>query len=251
MARFETRTVWVLTTVGVLGLAGAGWWADHASTERVHANVGSTPVAARAGPSASYSHEERRTLLKLARASLIDTVKTGRAPDLPEGLSDRLLEEKGCFVTLTVDGRLRGCIGHIFPQVPLAEAVIENARSAAIHDSRFSPVRERELEGIDIEVSVLTVPSPLEYGSPEDLLVRLRPGVDGVVLDIRGHRSTFLPQVWEQLPDKVAFLSHLAAKAGQAPDAWRGPDTGVLVYQAEAFDESELGAAHEKQRAPQ
>jgi AmmeMemoRadiSam system protein A len=248
MAMLEKRTVLGLTAVGLLGVAGAAWWTAHATAKRepASAEVRSTPTEVHAGTPARYSHAERRALLELARASLVDTVKRGRVPDLPDGLSDRLLAKKGCFVTLTVHGRLRGCIGHIFPQAPLAKAVIENARSAAIRDSRFAPVTEGELAKIDIEVSVLSVPSPLAYGSPEDLLNKLRPGVDGVVLDIRGHRSTFLPQVWEQLPDAVTFLSRLSAKAGQAPDAWRGLDTRVLVYQAEAFDESELAATDEK-----
>jgi hypothetical protein len=180
MAKLQTRTVRGLAAVGLLGVAGAAWWMAHATAKRELASteVRSTPTAVHAGTSARYSPAERRTLLKLARASLLDTVKRGRLPDLPDGLSDRLLEKKGCFVTLTIHGRLRGCIGHIFPQVPLAEAVLENARSAAIHDSRFAPVKEGELEEIDIEVSVLSVPSPLAYGSPEDLLSHvLAPGL--------------------------------------------------------------------------
>ncbi len=150
------------------------------------------------------------------------------------------MANKGSFVTLTISGQLRGCIGNIFPERPLAEAVIHNARSAALEDSRFSPVTPSELSSIQIEVSVLSVPEPLEFSSPEDLLNKLHPERDGVVLSVGLRRATFLPQVWEQLPDASDFLSHLATKAGLAADAWRRPSLKIMIYHVEAFKESAI-----------
>lgn len=190
--------------------------------------------------SASYSVSDKHTLLSLARKSLQRAVTDGKLIEVPTDIAPYLKVEKGCFVTLTIKGQLRGCIGNISPDMPLAEAIIRNARSAALYDSRFSPVTADELAAIEVEVSVLTAPTPLEFSSPDDLLKKLRPNVDGVVLKVGMSRSTFLPQVWEQLPDPNDFLNHLSAKAGQPAMAWRQPGTQVMIYQVEAFKESEL-----------
>ncbi|MDW7979591.1 MAG: AmmeMemoRadiSam system protein A, partial [Verrucomicrobiales bacterium] len=144
---------------------------------------------------------------------------------------------RGCFVTLTKHGQLRGCIGNILPAGPLYQAVIENARSAALHDYRFPPVRSDELKDIHIEISVLSEPVPVQFSSPDELLAKLKPGKDGVVLEIGERKATFLPQVWQQLPDKVEFLNHLAMKAGAGPSDWRGKDVKVSVYHVLAFEE--------------
>jgi AmmeMemoRadiSam system protein A len=189
---------------------------------------------------AAYSKQDQRTLVKLARAALVRAVRDGELVALPAGLPGNLLEKKGCFVTLTEGGQLRGCIGNIFPELPLAQAVVQNARSAALNDTRFSPVTPEELGKIAIEVSILSVPSPLKFTSPEDLLQKLKPHQDGVVLSIGQRRATFLPQVWEQLPDATDFLSHLAVKAGLTGAAWRGPETQIMTYRVEAFQESEV-----------
>lgn len=188
-----------------------------------------------------YSPEERRTLLLLARRAVVQAARHADAPDVPDSISAHLRQKKGAFVTLTQNGQLRGCIGDIFPEDPLVEAVINNARNAALRDPRFSPVMPDELGSIEIEVSVLSVPKPLPFSSPENLLGRLRPRVHGVVLHVDGSRATFLPQVWEQLPNAVDFLNHLSAKAGRTPSAWRGSGTEVETYTAEAFEESEFG----------
>ena len=107
----------------------------------------------------------------------------------------------------------------------------------ALSDPRFRPVQPDEAGKIRIEISVLTEPQPLAFDSPEDLLGKLKPHEDGVVLTIGQHGATFLPQVWEQLPDKAAFLDHLSQKAGCDPSAWRGKDTSVAIYRVEAFQE--------------
>ena len=114
---------------------------------------------------------------------------------------------------------------------------MDNAVSAGLRDPRFKPVRVEELKDIHFEISVLTVPQELEFKTSEELLSKLRPHVDGVVLRIGHRRSTYLPQVWEHFKKKEDFLSNLARKSGNAPDAWRGGDVSVLTYQVEAFEE--------------
>ena len=144
-------------------------------------------------------------------------------------------ENRGCFVTLTENGALRGCIGYIEPIKPLYQAVMENARNAALSDPRFSPVTPAELAGIRVEVSVLTRPAPLEYDGPQDLLNKLVPHVDGVILQSGPYQSTFLPQVWDQLPEKTAFLEALSLKGGMPRDGWK--NANVKRYRAEHFSE--------------
>ena len=182
---------------------------------------------------------DRQLLLKLARECITARLEE-RDPVLPAPVP-AVLTRCGAFVTLhAVSGKtraLRGCIGHIVPQRPLYVAVLENARNAALRDPRFDPVQPAELPGIEIEVSVLTEPRPLAYASPDELLGKLRPGIDGVVLHLEGRMATFLPQVWEQIPDKTQFLSQLSVKAGCEPDAWREPSTCVSLYQVEPFSE--------------
>jgi hypothetical protein len=190
----------------------------------------------------NFGAKERKFLLDLARQTLARVAANRDSPGPPvnaRDLSPRLSETKGCFVTLTENGELRGCIGHILPQEALYQAVEDNARNAATRDPRFQPVRPEEVKKIKIEISVLTEPQPLSFKSPEDLLNKLEPGEDGVVLRIGPYGATFLPQVWEQLPDKAEFLSHLAQKAGCAPDDWRGRNVSVSIYHVEAFEESE------------
>ena len=108
-----------------------------------------------------------------------------------------------------------------------------------LNDFRFTPVRPDEVDQLEIEISVLTVPQPLLFSSPEDLLDKLRPGVDGVVLRFGPKEATYLPQVWAELPDKEEFLTHLAEKADLSPSAWKSTEAKVLVYQVEAFQEKE------------
>ena len=192
----------------------------------------------RAAP--QFSSSERKFLLDLARQALRSVTAGG---GLPEIASDKVpaacRAAKGCFVTLTRDGQLRGCIGNILPAAPLYQAVLENARNAALSDPRFPPVTAAEAALLHIEVSVLSVPEPLVFTSPEDLLAKLQPHKDGVLLKIGGRGATFLPQVWEQLPDKVAFLEHLSEKAGCPAGAWRGKDVTISTYHAEAFAEAQ------------
>ncbi len=187
--------------------------------------------------------DERRLLLALARES-VRCAATGVSP--PEvgacKVPPALAESAGCFVTLTCAGHLRGCIGNLEPRWPLWRSVIENARAAATRDSRFEPVTADELETLTIEISVLTPPQPLAFASPAELLAKLEPGRDGVVLERGARRATFLPQVWEKLPDKAEFLDQLALKAGLAAGDWRQPGMVVRVYQVAHFSETDAAA---------
>jgi hypothetical protein len=185
-----------------------------------------------------YTPDERKFMLELARRTLTEVVNGRKAPALAEkDVPENLRADKGCFVTLTINGQLRGCIGHIIAMEALYKAVMDNAQHAALQDYRFNPVRPEEVAKIHIEISVLTKPEPLKFDSSDDLLKKLQPHKDGVVLKIGNRSSTFLPQVWEQLPDKVEFLNHLAAKSGNAQAAWREPGTQVSIYHVEAFEE--------------
>ena len=184
------------------------------------------------------SPDEKEYLLQLARHALEKGVFREELPEIDiETLSPHLREYGASFVTLTHNGNLRGCIGALEPYQSLAEDVREHAIAAALDDYRFRPVQPEELPGIQIEISRLTMPVPLEYNSPEDLLLRLHPGVDGVILRDGIHRATFLPQVWEKITDADIFLSQLCMKMGASPDTWRYKKMSVEIYQVEEFHE--------------
>lgn len=219
----------------VVGYAAIAFYAP-SEAQAASEPAAKTELAAKAA--AQYTPAERKLLLELARKTVTAAARGEKLPSLEgEKFSEKLRQHRACFVTLTKNGQLRGCIGSIFPQEPLCEAVVSRARSAAMEDPRFSPVEAGELDQIEIEISVLTVPQRLDFSSPEDLLKKLRPRVDGVVLRVGSREATFLPQVWEQLPDKEEFLAHLATKARLPSDAWRSPEAMVLTYQVEAFKE--------------
>lgn len=182
--------------------------------------------------------QERETLLVLARSALEDAVRGKPVRPLDLTRYPPALREQGvCFVTLTRQGMLRGCIGALEAYQPLAEDVREHAIAAALSDYRFPSVKEDELNDIKIEISRLTQPQPLVYRSSDELLAAIRPHVDGVTLIDGARRATFLPQVWEKLPDKEQFLQHLCQKMGAKPNLWRERPLQVQVYQVEEFHE--------------
>ena len=188
----------------------------------------------------TLSTQDRAALLKLAR-SAIEAKLVKRAEVIrPRQVSSVLKESRGCFVTLHKHGQLRGCIGTIKPIYSLLECVERNAQNAAFDDPRFPPLDADELGEIDIETSVLSVPEPVSFADGEDLKRKLEPHVHGVILSFGGRRSTFLPQVWKQLPDKEQFLEHLCLKGGMSPKAWQDPKTTVELYQAEVFGEDDF-----------
>ncbi len=126
----------------------------------------------------------------------------------------QLNEPQATFVTLTINGELRGCIGSLIAQRSLYDDLVSNAKSAAFHDPRFSPLTQKEFPFVQIEVSLLTQPQPLAYDDVSDLKSKIDVGNDGVILQYGHHKATFLPQVWEQLPTFELFFEHLCAKAG-------------------------------------
>lgn len=179
---------------------------------------------------------ERHFLLKIAREALENGVLGKPPPVLQlEQLSNNLRKAGASFVTITRRGMLRGCIGALEPYQELVEDVIEHAAAAALEDYRFPPVQPDELSEICIEISCLTVPKILEYENDQDLMARLRPGVDGVVVRDGFRRATFLPQVWEKIPQPANFMSQLCQKMGASADLWRRKKLEILTYQVEEF----------------
>jgi len=188
------------------------------------------------------SPEQGHNLVKLARQTIAERLGQPVDPGAAEKLAGVLAapayqEKRGVFVTLQKHGQLRGCIGSLTGYRPIAEGVREQALNAAFNDHRFGPVSADELPDLDIEVSILSEPAPLTYVDGGDLVARLRPGVDGVIIRLGGASATFLPQVWEQLPDPAAFLSHLCQKAGLPAQEWRQGRLQVLTYQVRYFAE--------------
>jgi AmmeMemoRadiSam system protein A len=191
---------------------------------------------------ANFTEEQGQVLVKLVRQTIMK--KLGRKTpaseldDLDRALRDEGFQSHcGTFVTLKIHGQLRGCIGNLTSTETAWDGVKRNAINAAFHDPRFSPLTDTELDQTEIEVSILTEPRPLEYQNGQDLTKKLRVNVDGVIIR-KGHASaTFLPQVWEQLPQPEEFLSHLCMKAGLSSDAWKGPELEVLTYQVQYFEE--------------
>ena len=181
-------------------------------------------------------------LLPLARSAIAHRLgPTGQVPAVAVKRAAWLEEPGASFVTLTSGrlpgGPLRGCIGTLEAHRPLREDVEANAVAAATRDPRFPPLAPAELEDIVIEVSVLSAPTALPVADEAELLTRLRPGVDGVILSDARHRATFLPQVWEQLPDPADFLARLRRKAGLPADYW-GRDVIVETYTVTAWQEA-------------
>ena len=192
--------------------------------------------------SAQLTEEQGQVLVKLARHTIME--KLGRKGSAQESGSDiTALKDKsfqshcGTFVTLKLKGNLRGCIGNLTSAETIWDGIIRNAVNAAFHDPRFSPLTEKELDQTEIEVSILSEPCPLEYSNAEELTRKLRVNIDGVIIR-KGHASaTFLPQVWQQLPQPEEFLSHLCMKAGLPANAWKDPELEVLTYQVQYFEE--------------
>jgi AmmeMemoRadiSam system protein A len=184
------------------------------------------------------TEEEGKCLLSVARQTIQQRLFDLETQDLADSQeSPKFSERRGTFVTLTIDGGLRGCIGHIIPRESLLEGIRINAINAAFGDPRFTPLSRKEWEKVKIEISILTEPIHLPYSDAEDLLDKLQPGIDGVIIKRGSHQATFLPQVWEQLPDKSEFLTHLCLKAGLDMDDWKKEKLEVSTYQVQAFEE--------------
>jgi hypothetical protein len=157
-------------------------------------------------------------------------------PQLPDPAHPDLLTKGATFVTLTKDGQLRGCIGTLDAHRKLDDDVRHNAVAAAFHDSRFKSLQSAEWPQLSVEVSLLTAATPITFASEADALRQLRPGIDGVVFVCCNQRSTFLPQVWESLPQPREFLAQLKRKAGLSGDYW-GPDVKLYRYEVQKWKE--------------
>jgi AmmeMemoRadiSam system protein A len=181
------------------------------------------------------SAEHRNILLQLANDSIDWGLQHGKA--LPVKVKDyeEILQQPGaCFVTLYENQQLRGCIGSLEAHQPLVRDVSENAFSAAFRDPRFPPLQSSERGLITLSISVLTPATLMNFNSEQDLIDQIEPGVDGLIMQDGFRRGTFLPSVWEQLPDKRLFLQHLKQKAGLPSDYW-SETLQVSRYRTESF----------------
>ena len=186
------------------------------------------------------TEKQGEILLRLARQTIEEQLgMEATAPVQPEELDDPVLRQhSGVFVTLNKQGALRGCIGSLLGVESIIDGVRRHAVNAALHDHRFPILTSDEVQDLQIDISVLSPPQNLEYSDGNDLLSKLRPNVDGVILKAPGGAgATFLPQVWEQLPIPEMFLDHLCLKAGLPKDSWRSGDLVVQTYQVQHFEE--------------
>ena len=174
-----------------------------------------------------------QVLLAQARKAIADALglPAPAAPDHPQ-----LAERGATFVTLTLDGELRGCIGSLNAHRPLGQDVRDNAVSAALRDPRFPPLSAAEFADVRVEVSLLTEPDFIDFRDEADALAQLVPGRDGVIFFNGCQRATFLPQVWEQLPERRLFMAALKQKAGLPPDFW-GPNVMIARYHVRKWHE--------------
>ena len=179
-------------------------------------------------------------VIQLAKAAIAVALGLNSNFNLDKALQEypELKKDGAAFVTLTTEpyNQLRGCIGSLSAYQPLYKDIIANAQSAALRDPRFKPLSTDELDKIKIEVSILSEPKPLEYSSIGDLRKKIRPKVDGVVLELDGHRATYLPQVWEQLPNFDEFFSTLCQKAG-LPGNCLEKHPAIQTYQVTEYKE--------------
>ncbi len=184
------------------------------------------------------NEKQGKALLEIARQTIAEKLgMTGGTDSTEESLPD---SRYGTFVTLKKRGQLRGCIGNLQASESVKGGVKRNAVNAAFHDSRFSPLTADELPEIEIDISVLNQPQVLEYSDAQDLIIKLRPGIDGVILSLGAARATFLPQVWEQLPTVEQFLDHLCRKAGLPDHAWQNSNPRIETYQVQCFAEEKV-----------
>ena len=188
----------------------------------------------------ALTQEEKAFLLRIARESVKFFLEDGKRLDLdPKDVpSKKLTEDGACFVSIHKDGELRGCIGSLEAHRPLVFDVLENALASAFGDARFYPLDRNELDQVKFSISVLSEPKPFRVKDCDDLLKKLKPNKHGLIIKKGIARATFLPVVWEQIPEKEEFLSHLCMKAGLLPNEWR--DTKKIeffVYEAEEFSE--------------
>jgi len=183
---------------------------------------------------------ERATLIAVARRSIEQGLMSGQPlAVIPSEYHRDLKIVRASFVTLQKSGQLRGCIGHLEAVQPVVVDVTENAFAAAFRDPRFNPLTNAEWPDVDVHLSLLTPPEPMQFADEADLIGQIRPGEDGLILQDGPNRGTFLPSVWESLPDPVDFLVQLKYKAGLAANHW-SDRMEIYRYHAESFGERDL-----------
>lgn len=184
-------------------------------------------------PSIELSNEEQQVCLHVARESIRHGLEKGNALHInTSDYSAKLQQHAASFVTLHKHGELRGCIGALEAYQPLINDISEHAFAAAFQDPRFPRLEENEYNDIEVDISVIGLPETIIFESEEDLLKKIRPDIDGLILEFGYNRGTFLPSVWEQLPDKKEFLEHLKMKAGLPMHWW---DNKVKISRYETF----------------
>jgi len=176
-----------------------------------------------------------KDLLELSRKVIQSHFKNQKV-EVSDKIKKKYSEKQACFVTLTKNGNLRGCVGSLYAHQPLYKDVIDNTINAAFNDYRFTPLSESELSCIKIEISVLSVAKKLDFSSSDELLKKLNHNM-GVILKKGSYSATYLPQVWEELPDKIEFLSSLCLKAGLPSDSWKREGIEVYTYTVEKVKE--------------
>jgi AmmeMemoRadiSam system protein A len=188
----------------------------------------------------SLTKENQLRLLELAKNSIQHGLQTGRPLKINLGdFPAELTEQRATFVTLEIIQQLRGCIGMLEAVRPLAEDIAENAFSAAFSDPRFPPLEAKEFEALEIHLSLLTAAEPISFDTEQHLLAQLQPGIDGLILEEGHRRGTFLPSVWESLPEPEQFLRYLKQKAGLPPSYW-SEKIRIYRYQAEIIGQESV-----------
>lgn len=188
---------------------------------------------------APLSTAEKRILLQIARKTLIATTSQDQLPPLEfDTLPSRLTGPGSSFVTLTMSGELRGCVGSLERRSPLAKDVQDHTAAAAREDHRFQPILSDEVDQIEIEIAVLSILQKLEYKDGDDLSKKIQSGVEGVMITSGSRRATFLPKVWVKVRDTEQFLDLLCEKACLPREVWRSGELSVFVYRADSFDET-------------
>jgi len=215
----------------VVGYAAIAFYGDVSMKKK---NVTSSPKR--------FTKKQGQALIALARQTIMKRFGKDLSKQDIEMMMQALQDKKltnnhATFVTINKHDQLRGCIGSLTAIEPLTDSVKRNAINAAFHDHRFNPLSEEELDEVEIEISILTEPQALEYTDSEDLIKKLRPKEDGVILQKGAARATFLPQVWNQLPEHEEFLSNLCSKAGLPVEAWQTIKLDVFTYQVQYFEE--------------
>ncbi|VVB78192.1 Uncharacterised protein [uncultured archaeon] len=178
--------------------------------------------------------EKSKELLKLAR-DMIKSHLYGEKIKVNDEIKKKYSKKQACFVTLTEKGKLRGCIGSLQACQELWKDIIDNSIHAAFDDARFDSLSKNELDKIKIEISILSIPLKLKYTDPDDLINKIDNKM-GIVLKSGLYSATFLPQVWEELPNKIEFLENLSRKAGLSCDAWK-QGCEIMFYRVESFKE--------------